>query len=137
MIDVNLYRGRRLRLAEQMGRGVAVLSTAPERLRNRDAHYPYRFDSYFHYLTGFAEPEAVLVVVAGDEVKSLLFCRDKHEEREIWDGFRYGPAGRAGGVRLRRGALDHQRWTRCCRSCLPTSRRCSATWARTASGTRA
>src|SRR5262245_51014157 len=93
MIDVNLYRSRRRRLAEQMGRGVAVLSTAPERLRNRDAHYQYRFDSYFHYLTGFAEPEAVLVVIAGKEVKSLLFCRDKHEEREIWDGFRYGPQG--------------------------------------------
>src|SRR5262245_48657384 len=91
MIDINLYRGRRHRLAEQMGRGVAVLSTAPERLRNRDAHYHYRFDSYFYYLSGFTEPEAVLVVVAGDDVKSLLFCRDKHEEREIWDGFRYGP----------------------------------------------
>jgi Xaa-Pro aminopeptidase len=91
MIDVNLYRGRRQRLAEQMGRGVAVLSTAPERLRNRDAHYPFRFDSYFHYLTGFDEPEAMLVLIAGDEVRSLLFCRDKHEEREIWDGFRYGP----------------------------------------------
>jgi len=91
MIDVNLYRSRRQRLAEQMGRGVAVLSTAPERVRNRDAHYQYRFDSYFHYLSGFSEPEAVLVVVAGNDVKSLLFCRDKHEEREIWDGFRYGP----------------------------------------------
>ncbi len=91
MIDVNLYRARRKRLAEQMGRGVAVIATAPERLRNRDAHFPFRFDSYFHYLTGFPEPEAVLVLIAGDEVKSLLFCREKHEEREIWDGFRYGP----------------------------------------------
>jgi Xaa-Pro aminopeptidase len=91
MIDVSRYRGRRQRLAEQMGRGVAVISTAPERLRNRDAHYPYRFDSYFHYLTGFPEPAAVLVLVAGDEVKSLLFCRERNEEREIWDGFRYGP----------------------------------------------
>jgi len=91
MIDLNLYRGRRQRLAEQMGRGVAVLSTAPERLRNRDAHYPFRFDSYFYYLTGFDEPEAMLVLIAGDEVRSLLFCRDKHEEREIWDGFRFGP----------------------------------------------
>jgi len=91
MIDLNLYRGRRQRLAEQMGRGVAVLSTAPERPRNRDAHYPFRFDSYFYYLTGFDEPEAMLVLIAGDEVRSLLFCRDKHEEREIWDGFRFGP----------------------------------------------
>ena len=75
-----------------MGGGVAVLSTAPERTRNRDAHYPYRFDSYFYYLTGFAEPEAVLVVIAGSEPRSILFCRDKDPERETWDGFRFGPA---------------------------------------------
>jgi Xaa-Pro aminopeptidase len=76
-----------------MQRGVAVIATAPERLRNRDAHYPYRFDSYFYYLTGFPEPEAVCVLIAGDLPRSLLFCRDKDLEREIWDGFRYGPEG--------------------------------------------
>ena len=87
------YRERRARLAAAMGRGVAIIPTAAERIRNRDAHHPYRFDSYFHYLTGFAEPEAVLVVIAGDESKSILFCRDKNLEREIWDGFRFGPEG--------------------------------------------
>jgi Xaa-Pro aminopeptidase len=65
--------------------------TAPERTRNRDAHYAYRFDSYFYYLTGFCEPEAVLVMTAGAQPQSVLFCRDKDVEREIWDGFRYGP----------------------------------------------
>lgn len=74
-----------------MGAGVAVIPTAPERTRNRDAHYPYRFDSYFYYLTGFREPEAVLVVVAGKEPKSILFCREKDPDKEVWDGFRYGP----------------------------------------------
>ena len=74
-----------------MGEGVAVLGTAAERLRNRDSHYPYRFDSYFYYLTGFTEPEAALVVIAGETPKSILFCRERNEEREIWDGFRYGP----------------------------------------------
>jgi len=93
MLDVELYRQRRLRLAKQMQRGVAVIGTAPEQVRNRDAHYPYRFDSYFHYLTGFPEPEAVLVIVAGDTAQSLLFVRDKDLEREVWDGFRYGPDG--------------------------------------------
>ncbi len=88
------YQERRSRLASRMGAGVAVIPTAPERPRNRDSLYPYRFDSYFHYLTGFPEPEAVLVLVAeGGGVKSLLFCRDRNEEREIWDGFRYGPEG--------------------------------------------
>jgi len=93
MIDIELYRERRHRLAQQMQRGIAVLATAREQLRNRDAHYPYRFDSYFHYLTGFTEPDAVLVVTAGEAAKSILFCRDKDIEREIWDGFRYGPQG--------------------------------------------
>jgi Xaa-Pro aminopeptidase len=65
--------------------------TSPERIRNRDAHYPYRFDSHFYYLTGFREPDSVLVLVAGDEPQSILFCRDKDPERETWDGFRYGP----------------------------------------------
>ena len=75
-----------------MQRGIAIIPTAPERTRNRDSHYPYRYDSYFYYLTGFTEPEAVLVLIAGDKPQSILFCRDKDIEREIWDGFRYGPA---------------------------------------------
>jgi Xaa-Pro aminopeptidase len=89
--DLSSYLARRHRLAQAMGEGVAVIPTAPERVRNRDTHFPYRFDSHFYYLTGFAEPEAVLVLVAGKEPKSVLFCREKNEEREIWDGFRYGP----------------------------------------------
>src|SRR5918992_6228686 len=83
-----VYANRRRRLAEAIGDAVAVVPTAPERVRNRDSHYPYRFDSHFYYLTGFTEPEAVLVVT---EKKSMLFCRERNEEREIWDGFRYGP----------------------------------------------
>ena len=85
-----VYGERRARLAQLMQRGVAVVPTAPEQARNRDSHYPYRYDSYFYYLTGFPEPEAVLVLVAGDPVRSILFCRDRDAEREIWDGFRYG-----------------------------------------------
>jgi Xaa-Pro aminopeptidase len=91
MIDSTLYARRRARLAASMGDGVAILRTAHERLRNRDSSFPFRFDSYFHYLTGFPEPEAVLVLSGGKKPKSILFCRDKDIEREIWDGFRYGP----------------------------------------------
>ena len=85
-LDPGIYQQRRARLAAAMRSGVAILPTAPERARNRDAHYPYRFDSYFYYLTGFREPDAVLVIVAGAEPKCILFCRDKDPEREIWDG---------------------------------------------------
>jgi Xaa-Pro aminopeptidase len=91
MDAIQVFRQRREKFARRMGGGVAVLRTAPERIRNRDAHYPYRFDSYFYYLCGFPEPDAVLVLLAGEAPKSLLFCRDKDPEREIWDGFRYGP----------------------------------------------
>ena len=76
------------------GGGIAAIPTAPEALRNADTHYPYRADSHFYYLTGFPEPEAAVVLVAGAEAgdsRQILFCRDKNPEREIWDGFRYGP----------------------------------------------
>ena len=85
------FKQRRDALMTRMGTGIAIIPTAPEVIRNRDSHYPYRFDSYFYYLTGFTEPESVLVLMAGHENKSILFCRDKDVEREIWDGFRFGP----------------------------------------------
>jgi Xaa-Pro aminopeptidase len=89
------FAERRARLAAQLPPGaVAVLSTAPAAIRNGDAEYPYRHDSYFYYLTGFTEPESVLVLVAAHgqaPARAILFCREKHPEREIWDGFRYGP----------------------------------------------
>ena len=74
-----------------MRNGIAIVPTAMERARNRDTQYLYRFDSYFYYLTGFAEPEAVAVIVAGKSPKTILFCREKDLAREIWDGYRYGP----------------------------------------------
>ncbi|HEX5364181.1 MAG TPA: Xaa-Pro aminopeptidase [Gallionella sp.] len=90
-LDPTPYVQRRARLLEKMQHGIAVIPTAPEVPRNGDTHYEYRHDSNFYYLTGFAEPEAVLVLISGDEPQSILFCRDKNLEREIWDGFRHGP----------------------------------------------
>jgi Xaa-Pro aminopeptidase len=91
-------RDRRARLIAEMraqsGGGVAAVPTAPEAIRNADTHYPYRPDSHCYYLSGFPEPEAVVVLIAGREEgdeRQILFCREKNPEREIWDGFRYGP----------------------------------------------
>ena len=92
MFDASIQADRRARLAATLGDGIAIVATAPEVPRNRDTHYPYRHDSYFYWLTGFAEPEAVVVLVGGAVPQSILFCRDKDETREIWDGFRHGPA---------------------------------------------
>ncbi|GAA4427443.1 aminopeptidase P N-terminal domain-containing protein [Acidovorax lacteus] len=90
-VPLSVYAERRARLAAQLGPGgIAIVPTAQEHLRNRDTDYLYRFDSYFHYLTGFAEPNATLVLTA--EGHSTLFCQPKDLEREIWDGYRLGPA---------------------------------------------
>ncbi len=91
-----IYRARRDAILQSMrsrsGGGLALVPTAPEVARNRDSLYPFRHDSYFYYLSGFPEPEAVIALVAGpDGDRHVLFCRERNEEREIWDGFRYGP----------------------------------------------
>jgi len=84
------YAQRRAALAAQLGpNGIAILPTAPEQQRNRDSDFLFRHDSYFYYLSGFAEPRAWLVIT-GDG-KTTLFCQPKDLEREIWDGFRVGP----------------------------------------------
>jgi Xaa-Pro aminopeptidase len=90
-MNIKPYQNRRARFLSLMGDGVAVIPTAAEQTRNRDSQYPYRSDSYFHYLCGFPEPEAVLVLVGGGSPKSILFCRNKDVEQETWHGFRWGP----------------------------------------------
>ena len=86
-----LYAQRRAHLAHLLGaKGIAIIPTAPEQQRNRDADFLYRHDSYFYYLSGFTEPKAFLVIT-GDG-KATLFCQPKDMERETWDGYRLGPA---------------------------------------------
>lgn len=95
MQNLSSFKARRDQLMAQMqaqGGGVAIIPTAREQVRNNDNHFPFRHDSYFYYLTAFTEPEALLVLIANaSEQRSILFCRDKNMEREIWDGFRFGP----------------------------------------------
>ncbi len=86
---------RRKRLLQLMGAGdVAILPTAPIKIRNRDAEYPYRPDSDFYYLTGFPEPEAVAVLAPGRKHgEYILFCREKDPKMETWHGRRAGLEG--------------------------------------------
>ena len=73
---------------------ILILAAAPERVRSHDTHYPYRQDSDFWYLSGFPEPEAVLVLVPGRKHgETILFCRERDPEREGWDGPRAGQEG--------------------------------------------
>jgi Xaa-Pro aminopeptidase len=89
------FARRRRQLMRMAGNeGILILPAAPERIRNNDSHYPYRQDSDFWYLTGFDEPEAVLVLVPGRKHgEALLFCRERDPEREAWDGPRAGQDG--------------------------------------------
>ena len=94
-IDSKEFIRRRRQLMRMAGDdAILVLPAAPERIRSRDTHYPYRQDSDLWYLTGFPEPEAVLVLVPGrSHGETILFCRERDPDREGWDGPRFGPEG--------------------------------------------
>jgi Xaa-Pro aminopeptidase len=89
------FQRRRKELMRIMGAGsIAILPAAPVRQRNGDVEYLYRPDSDFYYLTAFAEPEAVAVLIPGREAgQYVLFVRERDREREIWLGKRAGPSG--------------------------------------------
>ncbi|HEV8692918.1 MAG TPA: aminopeptidase P N-terminal domain-containing protein [Lysobacter sp.] len=94
-IPAKTYARRRKQLMRIAGdEAILILPAAKEVVRSRDTHYPYRQDSDFWYLSGFPEPEAVLVLVPGRKHgETLLFCRERDPERESWDGPRSGPEG--------------------------------------------
>jgi len=94
-ISTKEFARRRKQLMAQMeSNSIAIVPAAPERVRSRDTEYLYRQDSDFYYLSGFVEPEAVLVLIPGREHgEYVMFCREKDREREIWDGYRQGPDG--------------------------------------------
>lgn len=82
---------RRKKLLTLLNGSSLVLSSNPEFIRNGSVHHPYRADSNLYYLTGFEEPETVLVVTPHQSSIYTLFVRTKDPLRETWDGFRYGP----------------------------------------------
>lgn len=87
------FSQRRKALAEQMGpNSIAILPSATMKTRNRDVDFPFRQDSDFYYLSGFEEPEAVLVIIPGREHgESILFCRERDPDKELWNGNIVGP----------------------------------------------
>ncbi len=88
------FAARREALLERIGEGVAVIPAAPVFIRNNDVEHAYRQDSDFYYLSGFDEPESVLVATnVHGEHRSVLFVRERNPEREVWDGPRAGVEG--------------------------------------------
>lgn len=90
------FARRRKNLMSQMEPdSIAIVPSASEKIRNRDAEYPFRQDSDFFYLTGFAEPDAVLVLMPGRKKHGqyVMFCRERDPAMELWNGYRAGPEG--------------------------------------------
>lgn len=92
-INVEHFKARRARLAKLIPGSALVLPAWPEFIRNADSHHNYRPESNLYYLTGFEEPEAVLVFRPGKTPETTMFVRTKNVERETWDGFRFGVEG--------------------------------------------
>lgn len=92
-ISAKEFQQRRKNLMALMGENsVAILPAAPVRIRNRDCDYPYRQDSDFYYMSGFTEPQAVMVLKPGRKHgEFIMFCRERDPERELWDGYIAGP----------------------------------------------
>jgi Xaa-Pro aminopeptidase len=88
---MDAYARRRAAVLERLGDGVMLLPAAPHALRSADSEYPYRADSDLYYLTGFDEPEALLVLAPRHaSERAVLFLRKRDREREIWNGKRLG-----------------------------------------------
>ena len=87
-------RRRRDLMAQMEPDSIAIVPAAVEKIRNRDVEFPFRQDSDFYYLTGFPEPDAVLVLLPGREHgEVVVFCRERDPTMELWNGYRAGPEG--------------------------------------------
>ena len=94
MITKNEYQARRQKVASLLPpSSIAVIPAAGEFIRNGDSHYRFRQDSDFYYLTGFHEPDALLVIMSGDTGECILFNRPKDPTQEQWTGTRLGQEG--------------------------------------------
>src|ERR1041384_7656753 len=87
------FKQRRESMLAAIHPGVLVIAAAPLAIRNNDVEHEYRQDSDFFFLTGFDEPESVLVLNSQSDQPFSLFVRPRDPEREVWDGARAGVEG--------------------------------------------
>lgn len=93
LVNMQIFRERRSQLGSLIPGAAVILPAHPEQIRNHDVHQGYRQNTNLYYLSGFEEPESVLLFRPGKKPETVLFVRDRDIERETWDGFRYGPEG--------------------------------------------
>lgn len=92
LLPVDEFVERRARLFSELPKNSALLVASGEEVtRSNDTEYHFCPNKDFYYLTGFREPEALLLLIKTDAVESILFCRDKDPLQEVWHGRRVGP----------------------------------------------
>jgi Xaa-Pro aminopeptidase len=98
MLDQSVFAARRAAVAQAIGpRAVLVVASLPEAARNGDAMHPFRQHSDVQYLTGFVEPEAVVVLRTAEGGPAFtMFLRPRDPELETWNGRRLGVDGALG-----------------------------------------
>lgn len=92
-ITAEEYAERRRKVLQVLGDHVLILFSNFEHQKNSDVNFKFRQDSSFYYLTGFNEPDSILVLDPQGDDKFLMFVPPKDSHMEMWEGFRYGPQG--------------------------------------------
>ena len=93
-LDRSIYQQRRAALLAKMpANSVMLIAAASHQSRNGDAEYAFRQNSDFYYLTGFNEPDGLLVLKPGSTSPSVMFTQPRDRDMEIWNGYRAGPEG--------------------------------------------
>ena len=92
-MGMSMHRDHRERFLALLARenAAAIVPTGALKIRNHDSEYRFRPRSDFWYLSGFREPDAVLVLVPNHaEATSVLFLNERDREKETWTGRRLG-----------------------------------------------
>lgn len=91
MSDFQLHRDNFF--ANMAENSIALFSAAQEVTRSNDTEYPFCQNKSFYYLTGFNEPDALLVLLKRDNTEqTILFSLPKDKLQEVWHGRRVGQA---------------------------------------------
>ena len=99
-LSKEFHKDRREALRKSMpANSVAIFFANPIRNRSNDVDYVYHQDPNFYYLTGYREPDAVLLIFSQDQkndnstYNELIFVQEKNARAEMWTGIRLGVDG--------------------------------------------
>lgn len=99
-LSPNFHKERRQALRELMPKNsMAVIFTNPQKNRSNDVDFIFHPNTDFFYLTGFREPNSVLVIFSEDRnfgdfsTDEILYVQPRDPRAELWNGKRLGVDG--------------------------------------------